>query len=153
MPGKRVIIKVGGSVLENEPAYAEAASALAGYIRRRPDLERFYVVVSAKKGATDRAIEALAPGHDIRGRLRRRLEGDLPGAGGFEFWDRPRHSFALLWREIESAFHLAECLSREGQPATVRLGAARDLDRAHRRADPRRPHVRRARLRHRGLLG
>jgi aspartokinase len=119
MPGKRVIIKVGGSVLENEASYAAMASALSGYVLRSPDLERLYVVVSARKGATDRAIEALAPNPEVRRRLRGRLAGEMSEDPGLEFWERPRHSLALLWGEIESAFHLSECLRREGLPAKV----------------------------------
>ena len=119
MPGKRVIIKVGGSVLEDESSYAAMASGIARYVRQAADLEKVYVVVSAKKGATDRAIEALAPNPDLRRRLRGRLAGDSSGDPGLEHWESPRHSLALLWGELESAFHLSECLCREGQAAKV----------------------------------
>ena len=119
MTGKRVIIKVGGSVLDDEPAYAAVASVLADYLRRSPDVERLYIVASAKKGMTDRAIDALAPNPDVRRRLRGRLAGESCGGADLEYWDRPRHALALLWGEIESAFHLAECLRLEGQQAKV----------------------------------
>jgi aspartokinase len=119
MTGRRVVIKVGGSVLGDEPAYASVASVLADYLRRSPALERLYIVVSAQKGMTDRALEALAPDPENRRHLLARLAGQPAGDGGLERWDRPRHALALLWGEIDSAFHLAECLHLEGCAACV----------------------------------
>lgn len=119
MPGKRVIVKVGGSVLDGEAAYAETASALSGYLRREPEIERLYVVVSAQKGVTDRAIATLAPHPAARRCLRGSLAGEPPPRAALECWDRPRRALALLWGEIESAFHLAERLALEGRRAAV----------------------------------
>lgn len=64
LPGV-VVVKLGGSVLVDDDSYRQAAKFLVDRSRSSVE-ERFIVVVSARKGATDE-LERLANGSlDIR---------------------------------------------------------------------------------------
>jgi len=116
---RRIVIKIGGSVLQDENSFAPLAARLVSYLRDQPRLERAYVVVSAMKGVTDRTIDALAPDLNSRLLLRERLSGIKPRTGEADGWDRPSRSLNLLWGEIESAFLLKEAIERNGIPVGV----------------------------------
>lgn len=58
------VLKLGGSVLRDDPSYAAAAAFLAGRLAAHPD-ERLVVIVSAQYGSTDALLaeaESIAPG-------------------------------------------------------------------------------------------
>ena len=110
----RVVIKIGGSILTDESAYAAAAKELRGFLNAGPGLERLYVVVSAMKGSTERAIDRLAPGPEAGDRLRRLLSGTAAPDPENEQWNRPRFALFLLWGEIEAAYVLADALADAG---------------------------------------
>ena len=58
------VLKLGGSVLRDEPSYATAAAFLAGRLEANPG-ERLVVIVSAQYGSTDALLaeaESIAPG-------------------------------------------------------------------------------------------
>lgn len=111
---RRIVIKIGGSVLTGESAYAAAAAELAEFLGAEPGLERLYIVVSALKGDTDRAIDRLAPYPDAGFRLRRLLAGTAELDPADEKWNRPHFALSLLWGEIESAYVLADALAAAG---------------------------------------
>ena len=116
---RRVVIKIGGSVLTDEASFSPLADRIADFLRIESGIERLYIVVSAMKGATDRTIDRLAPDPEAGSRLRRLLEGDsaafLPDAK----WNRSRYALALLWGEIEAAHALSEALLEEGVRARI----------------------------------
>ncbi len=116
---RRVIIKIGGSVLVSEGSFAPLASRIAAYLNNNPGVERAYIVVSAMKGITDRAIDSIAPDPAAQHLLRSALTGEADDPGQTESWDRPCRSLALLWGEIESAYLLKEALSSIEMPAAV----------------------------------
>jgi aspartokinase len=116
---RRVVLKIGGSVLPDEASFPSMAAHIADFLRAESGIERLYIVVSAMKGATDRAIDRLAPDPEAKSRLRRLLEGE---SGAFLLdvkWNRPRYSLALLWGEIEAAHVLSEALLEEGVRAKI----------------------------------
>ena len=116
---RRVVIKIGGSVLVDENAFADVAIKLAGYLRKNPEVERLYVIVSAMKGKTERIIGELAPEAAARSQLQRSLQGAVGVHRENGVWERPRHSLALLWGEIEAAHLLYEALGAQGLRAKV----------------------------------
>lgn len=64
MSGKLSVLKLGGSVLRDDPSYASAARFLHERLARTDD-ERLVVIVSAQHGSTDALLaeaEAIAPG-------------------------------------------------------------------------------------------
>lgn len=116
---RRVIIKVGGSVLVDEGSFGPLAARLATYLIDKAGIERVYIVVSAMKGITDRLIDSMAPDADAKRLLRALLAGEAGAAVQSGPWDRPCRSLALLWGEIESAYLLKEAMSRIEMPAAV----------------------------------
>ncbi len=108
MSKTREIWKVGGSVLTAFNAFEQVAARVREHLARRPDIDRLYVVVSAMKGRTDRAIRELEAELGARGRLSRAVNerGDPYG------FDSARVASRLLQGEIESALTLREALAR-----------------------------------------
>jgi aspartokinase len=143
---RRIVVKLGGSVLTDEPAFARAASSLAELLAGDRKLDRLYIVVSAMKGVTDGTIDRLAPEAGARSRLRALLEGGAARPADAP-WERSRIALSLLWGEIDAAHLLADTLDDIGVPAAVvtqlglfpiaarggRLSAEIDLDASRRR--------------------
>ena len=69
------VLKIGGSVLRDEPSYAATARFLTGRLAERAD-ERLVVIVSAQYGATD---ELLAEARSHRAEPGRRTRSICSG--------------------------------------------------------------------------
>jgi len=115
----RVIWKLGGSVLEDRRSYAYFAKRICSYLTEHPEIERIYIVVSARKGRTDELIGSISRnnGHDIN--LRDILSGKETSNHITGKFDNPETSAALLRGEIESAYLLQEELRNAGMESKV----------------------------------
>ena len=93
----RLVVKIGGSVLVDENSYQLQAEKLDCVVKEY-NPSKLYVVVSAKKGETDRLIREVSKLEDEQ-RLRDALEGKCI----FPEYDNPDIAKRLLQGEIESA--------------------------------------------------
>ena len=119
---RRVAIKVGGSMLKNEESFESLAEGIVSYLQNHPEIERAYIIVSARKGMTDKTINTLAPGDEAELFRRALIVGEdeeTDTVRNEKPWDRPSWALSLLWGEIESAYLLKEAMSRLGFPASV----------------------------------
>jgi aspartokinase len=98
---KRLVLKLGGSVLTCEEDYVEHSHIIKGLLDR---VQKMYIVLSAQKGETERLIDC--SGYD--GDLRRALRGEH---SDIEF---PGIADYLLQGEIDSVKKLEHYLRKVG---------------------------------------
>ncbi|MBW2981296.1 hypothetical protein KY343_00305 [Candidatus Woesearchaeota archaeon] len=97
---EQYVLKIGGSVLKSDEAYAYQAKRIAEFSK---DKERVYVVSSARKGHTDELAGELCRTPEERESLRRLLkQGDYSNPKDIERFDRHYVASHLLSGEIDS---------------------------------------------------
>ena len=95
------VIKIGGSVLYSDKAYAHQAQRIVEFSKGK---ERVYVVLSARKGHTDELADGLCDSNEERESLRRLLkQGDYSNPEDVQRFDYHYVASRLLQGEIESA--------------------------------------------------
>ena len=110
MQRKRVVWKLGGSVLETEESFNKLAAVIKGYLASSSKLEKLYIVVSAMKGETDRRVRAAAPEMKQRQLLADLLSGTACEVENSWALDAAALSKFLLEGEMESARKLCSAL-------------------------------------------
>lgn len=119
MQNRRVVWKLGGSVLENPDSYSRLAEVIKEYLQSSKKLERLYIVVSAMKGETDRRVETVAPGDSGRKMLADLLSGVICEVEAGVDLDAPCLTSFLLEGEMESARLLQRALKEQDLAAKV----------------------------------
>ena len=108
------MIKIGGSVLYSDEAYAYQAKRIIDYSKSRY-IERIYVVLSARKGHTDELANSLCNTTDERESLRRLLkQGDYSNSEDVKRFDCHYVASYLLSGEIASTLRFEKELRKAG---------------------------------------
>jgi aspartokinase len=112
--GERCVIKIGGSVLYSDEAYAYQARRIIDFSQSR-DIERVYVILSARKGHTDELANNLCSTPDERESLRRLLkQGDYSNSEDVKRFDCSNVASYLLSGEIASTLRFEKELRKAG---------------------------------------
>lgn len=105
-----IVVKFGGSVLVDGKSCQLQAERIASVVEEYKPL-KVYIVVSAKKGETDRLISEVANNPEDEEQLRKALKGEFISPNILHKYNNPFVADRLLQGEIESAHLLASHLN------------------------------------------
>jgi len=115
MTRHREVWKIGGSVLRSPADYIRCAAQISDHLKRNPELDRLYVVISAGFGITDRLVRQAA-----RGQALERLHAVLHGKAACSEvgkLDTSETALHLLQGELDSVHALRSALASRGVQA------------------------------------
>ncbi|MAG08114.1 hypothetical protein CMO89_01470 [Candidatus Woesearchaeota archaeon] len=110
---ERYVVKIGGSVLTSDDAYAYQARRIIDFYEKT-NAERVYIIPSARKGHTDELINNLCKTPGDKQSLDRLLDGDYNVEEDVKRFDNTDIARYLLTGEIESAQRFRKETSRLG---------------------------------------
>lgn len=116
---RREIWKLGGSVLTDDAAFETFAARAAAKLEQDAGLDRLYLVVSARRGATEELIDATAETEEERRHLRAGLRGEKLEHLWRERFEHPAVAAKLLMGEVDAAHRLRRALVFAGVRAKL----------------------------------